>query len=126
MKSEVLRLLDKAIIDQPGDLVAERLKAQVLTLSGRRAEAMPLIESVLKVAPSYEQALDDCLAYALEGEDVQAAAEHAKRAVAINPWSASSGSPIGVAFTRRSAERLQSADWLGDEENDKTCPRPER
>ncbi len=35
MKSELLRLLDKAIFEQPADLIAKRLKAQVLTLSGR-------------------------------------------------------------------------------------------
>ncbi len=48
---------------------------------------MPVIESVLRAAPTYEQALDQYLAYALDLEDIQAARAPAKQAVAINPWS---------------------------------------
>ena len=106
MKSEVLSVLGRAIIEQPGDLIAKRMQAHVLMVSGRRAEAMPLIESVLRAAPSYEQALDECLAYALEHEDIQAASAPAKKAVAVNPWSS-------LFHERLAYVALEQKDWDG-------------
>jgi hypothetical protein len=84
----VLTLLDRALAKRPDDLLARRMKAQALALSGRRPEALRLIESVLKLAPSDERALEQCLAYAIDEGDTKSALEPARRAVALNPWSA--------------------------------------
>ncbi len=62
----VLSLLETALARHPDDLLASRMKAQTLALSGRRREALPLIEAVLKAAPSYEAALDQYLAYSID------------------------------------------------------------
>jgi hypothetical protein len=83
----VLTQLDEALAQRPDDLLARRMKAQVLALSGRRTEALRLVESALKLAPSDEKALDQCLAYAIDEGNISAALEPARKAIAINPWS---------------------------------------
>jgi hypothetical protein len=106
MGSLVLALLDKALAQRPDDLVALRMKAQALALSGRRADALPLIESVLKSAPTYEKALEDYLSYAIDLGKIEAARAPAERAVAVNPWSA--------AFHERLAYvSLEQQNWAG-------------
>jgi tetratricopeptide (TPR) repeat protein len=83
----VLSQLDAALAKHPDDLVALRMKAQVMALSGRRRDAIPLVEAVLKAAPYYEQALDQYVSYSIDEGDTQAALEPARRAVAVNPGS---------------------------------------
>ena len=87
MGSFVLSALDRALTQHPDDLLARRMKAQTLALSRRRAEALRLVEMVLRLAPDDERALEQCLAYAIDDGNTQAALEPAKRAVALNPWS---------------------------------------
>jgi tetratricopeptide (TPR) repeat protein len=84
----VVLALDRVLVEHPDDLVALRMKAQALALTGQRDRALPVIEAVLKAAPSYELALDDYLAYATDLGDFQAALAPAKNAVKLNPWSA--------------------------------------
>jgi predicted CXXCH cytochrome family protein len=106
MGTLVLSLLDKAVAERPEDLVARRMKAQVLALTGHRSDALPIVESVLRSAPSYEKALDECLSYAIDLGDIQAALAPARQAVALNPWSA--------AFHERLAfVCLECEDWNG-------------
>jgi hypothetical protein len=106
MGSLALSLLDRALAKRPDDLVVQRAKAQALALAGRLKEAIQLDESVLRSSPSYEQALDDCMSYAIELGDIRAALEPARQAVAVNPWCA--------AFHERLAYvSLQSRDWSG-------------
>jgi Flp pilus assembly protein TadD len=88
MGAGVLALLDRALAQRPDDLMARRMKARALALTGRRADALRLVESVLKSAPQHEKALDECLSYAIDEGDIQAALAPAFQAVAINPWSA--------------------------------------
>ena len=88
MATLVLSLLDKAVTAQPGDLMAGRMKAQVLALTGRRVQAARVIASVLKAAPEYEKALEQALTYAIDLGDTSAGLAYARRAVAINPYSA--------------------------------------
>ena len=64
-----------------------RMKAQVLALLGQRRDALPLMEAVLKASPSYEKALDQYLAYAIDEGETRRALEPARRAVALDPWS---------------------------------------
>jgi hypothetical protein len=83
----VLSTLDGALAKRPDDLLALRMKAQTLALSGRRRQALSLALAVVNAAPSYEAALDQYLAYAIDEGDARAALEPARRAVALNPWS---------------------------------------
>jgi Flp pilus assembly protein TadD len=106
MNSNILSALDSAIRQHPNDLVAERLKARVLALSGRHAEAMTLMKSVLKAAPSNEMALDEFLTYALAVDDIQAASAPAREAVAVNPWSA-------MYYERLAYVSLANQNWDG-------------
>jgi tetratricopeptide (TPR) repeat protein len=85
--SFVLRVLDGVLTARPEDLVARRMKAMVLALGGRRPDAIRQLETVLHAAPSYEKALDECLTYAVDSEDVQTAQAYARKAVEVNPWS---------------------------------------
>jgi tetratricopeptide (TPR) repeat protein len=100
----VLALLDKALAKRPDDLLARRMKAKVLALTGRRAEALRLVESVLSSAPADENALDECLSYAIDLGDIQGALAHARRAVEVNPWSA-------VFHERLAYVSLERQDW---------------
>ena len=87
MSGLVLALLERAIARRPDDLAARLAKARALALSGRRSQALPIIQSALAMAPADEKALDQYLAYAVDEKDIQAAIEPARRAVAANPWS---------------------------------------
>ena len=102
----VLSQLDKTLAKHPDDLLARRMKAQIMALSGRRRDAIPLVEAVLRSAPSYEMALDQYLSYAIDEGETQNALEPAKRAVAFNPWSS--------AFHERLAYlSLERKNWDG-------------
>ncbi len=81
-------LLDQALARSPDDLAARRMRAQVLERSGHDADAMRLIESVLRSAPADEHALDQYLVYAIKSEAIPHALAPARQAVAVNPWSA--------------------------------------
>jgi hypothetical protein len=83
-----LAYLDKAMAERPGDLLAQRSRAKALALLRRHKEALQLEEMVLKSAPSYEQALDECVLNAIEVRDHRTALPFAERSVALNPWSA--------------------------------------
>jgi tetratricopeptide (TPR) repeat protein len=97
-------VLDAVLADRPDDLVARRFKALALSQTGRRAEAIREVEAVLRAAPSYERALDECLSYAIPAGDVGTALEVARRAVAVDPSSA--------AFHERLAyASVQGCDW---------------
>lgn len=100
----MLGTLDRALADRPGDLDARRMKALVLALQGRRAEAIRQVETVLRVAPSYEKALDECLTYAIDAGDAASAFEPARRAVAVDPASS-------VFHERMAFVSVQRQDW---------------
>lgn len=102
--SMVLGVLDRVLSDRAGDLVARRMKAMVLDLTGRRGEAIRQVEMVLQAAPSYEKALDECLAYAVDAGDNETARAHARDAVAVNPWSA-------VFHERLAFASVNGGDW---------------
>jgi hypothetical protein len=104
MGSFVLDRLDRALADRPQDIVARRMKAMAMALMGRRAEAIREVESVLRVVPSYEKALDECLSYAVDVEDVATARSHAAKAVAADPWSA-------IFHERLAFVSIQDRDW---------------
>ncbi len=86
--SLILALLDQALAKRPDDLAARRMKAQALALSGHRTDALRLIDSVLRSDPTDERALDQYLVYAIEQGDLQNALAPARRAVHVDPWSA--------------------------------------
>jgi predicted CXXCH cytochrome family protein len=85
--SFVLSALDKAVALRPDDLLASRMKAQVLALSGRRRDALGIVKTVLRSAPDDEKALEQYLGYAIDEGDTRAALAPAQHAVALNPWS---------------------------------------
>jgi predicted CXXCH cytochrome family protein len=98
--------LDKVVADNPDDLEARRMKAQALSFTGRYSRALPIAESLLKLTPSYELLLDDYTSYAIDLKRFQAALEPAKRAVALNPWSA-------ACRERLAFLSMQCQDWDG-------------
>jgi Cytochrome c554 and c-prime len=102
----VLSMLDRAIVERPDDLIAQRMKAQVLRLTGHSDQAQFLLESVLKVAPSYEQALDEYVPCVIGRGDLKAALEPAQRSVDLNPWSAPFHERLAHVY-------LESVDWNG-------------
>jgi hypothetical protein len=104
MGSFVMERLDRAVAVRPEDLVARRMKAMAMALMGRRAEAIREVESVLRSAPSYEKALDECLSYAVDAGDIATARSHAAQAVAADPWSA-------VFHERLAFVSVQDGDW---------------
>jgi Tetratricopeptide repeat/Cytochrome c554 and c-prime len=85
--SFVLSSLEQTITLRPDDLMARRMKAQTLALSGRRPEALRVVEFALRSAPDDEKSLEQYLGYAIDEGDTRAALEPARRAVALNPWS---------------------------------------
>ena len=88
MGSFVLSVLDGALAKHPDDLLAGRMKAQTLALSGRRAEALRIVETVLRLTPDDEKALEQCLAYAIDdGKHQGAAGTRGGKASALDPWS---------------------------------------
>jgi predicted CXXCH cytochrome family protein len=104
MGSFVLSVLDGVLAKHPDDLLARRMKAQTLALSGRRPEALRLVLEVLRLAPDDEKTLEQCLAYAIDDGNNQAALEPARHAVALDPWSST--------FRERLAYVLiQHQDW---------------
>jgi hypothetical protein len=104
LQSKILSMLDHVSVEYPDDLIAQRMKAQVLARSERRADAIQLLDAVLKRAPSYEQALDEYLTYTLDAENAQAAWGAATRAVAVNPWSS-------VFHERLAYIAIEREDW---------------
>ncbi len=100
-----LAYLDKQLAERPYDLLAQRSKAKALALLRRHKEALQLEERVLKSAPSYEQALDECVLNAIELGDHRTAMPFAKRSVALNPWSA--GLRERLAYLRSSRAGLR-------------------
>jgi tetratricopeptide (TPR) repeat protein len=99
--AHALGLLDQALAKRPDDLVGRHAKAQALAILGRRKEAIPLDESVLRSAPLYEQALDDCMSNAIALGDSQAALALASQAVAANPWSAALHERLAYIYLQR-------------------------
>lgn len=83
----VLGRLDRALEERPADRAARRMKALILAIQGRRAEAIRQVRMVLQAAPSDEKAMDECLAYAVQDRDIDTILEVARRAVAIDPAS---------------------------------------
>jgi hypothetical protein len=83
-----LAYLDKALAERPNDLLVQRSRAKALALLRRHKEALQIEEMVVKSAPSYEQALDECVLNAIELGDHRMALPFAERSVALNPWSA--------------------------------------
>jgi predicted CXXCH cytochrome family protein len=104
--SQALDLLEQAVRQQPNDLAALHSMAQALALTGRRREALELEKSVLLSAPAHEQALDDCVSYAISLNDIEAALAPARRAIAINPSSA-------VFHERLAHLNLERGEWAG-------------
>jgi tetratricopeptide (TPR) repeat protein len=83
-----LAYLDKALAERPSDLLAQRSRAKALALLRRHKEALQLEASMIKAAPSYEQALEECVLNAIEVREHRTALPFAERSVALNPWSA--------------------------------------
>ena len=83
-----LALLDRAGAERPDDLFLERMRARATAIQGKLAEAIKLDERVLQSAPDYEQVIDERVQYAIELGELRPAMEYARRAVAMNPWSA--------------------------------------
>jgi hypothetical protein len=104
MGSWALGLLDQALAQRPEDPVVRRARAEALVLLGRKQDALQVDQSVLRSAPSYEQALDDGIVYAIELGDSQAARTLARRVVALNPGSARLHERLAYAS-------LQRQDW---------------
>ena len=99
-------LLDKARAGRPEDLIARRMRARAMALEGRYRDAIRLDEGVLESAGSFEQVLDDCVLHAIEAGEIRAAVAPAKRAVALNPFSAMLHERLGYVD-------LQVQDWSG-------------
>jgi Flp pilus assembly protein TadD len=87
MGSFVLSTLDKTLELRPDDLMAHRMKAQVLTLAGRRPEALKVLETLLRRFPNDEKALEQYLGYAIDAGDTRSTLDPARRAVSLNAWS---------------------------------------
>ncbi len=102
----VVSALDKAVADHPDDLVALRMKAQALAFTGHHAKALQIADSLLKSTPSHELLLDDYCAYAIALGYFQTALGPAKRAVALNPWSAANRERLAYLS-------MQCQDWNG-------------
>jgi tetratricopeptide (TPR) repeat protein len=102
----VVAALDKAVADHPDDAVALRMKALALAFTGHEAKAIEIAESLLKSTPSHELLLDDYCTYAVDLKRFQDALGPAKRAVALNPWSADYRERL--AFVS-----MQCQDWNG-------------
>ena len=101
MGALVLSLLDSALAKQPEDLLARRMKPQALALSRRRAEALRLVESALRLAPNDEKTLDQYLSYAIDEGDIGAAWDPARRFVALNPWSSAGRERLAYVSIQR-------------------------
>ena len=101
-----LGLIDKAVARRGDDLEARRMKARALAIAGRHREARLLQKEMLKVAPTYEQVLEEFVQYSIEVGDVQAALAPAAQAVAINP-----SSP--ALHERLAYLHVQTKDWDG-------------
>jgi tetratricopeptide (TPR) repeat protein len=82
-----LHLLDRALAERPDDFEVKRLRARALALAGRRREAVDLQREILKIAPSYEQVLEEFIQYTIELRDPRPALAPAAQAVALNPGS---------------------------------------
>ena len=98
--------LDKALVDHPDDFEALRMKAQALALTGHHAKALQIADSLLKSTPSHEVLLADYCAYAIDLGYFLTALGPAKRAVALNPWSAANRERLAY-FS------MQCQDWSG-------------
>jgi hypothetical protein len=106
LRSKVMGMLDQVVHENPEDVLAKRVRAQVLVFSGRRRDAMTALEDVLRISPNYEQALDEFLSYALDLQLANAAMGPAQHAVALNPASA-------VFHERLAYVLLDRDDWSG-------------
>jgi Flp pilus assembly protein TadD len=82
------------------------MRARALALVGRQKEAVQLDELVLKSAPSYEQVLGEFVSHAIELGEFQTALAPARRAVALNPWSAGLHERLAYVY-------LRGEDWNG-------------
>jgi Flp pilus assembly protein TadD len=98
--------LDQALAQRPDDLIAIRMRARAMALVGRQKKAVQLDERVLKSAPSYEQVLGELVSHTIELGMFQTALDPARRAVALNPWSA--GLHERLAYVH-----VQREDWNG-------------
>ena len=103
--SFVMDVLDGVLTAEPEDLAARRMKAMVLALTGRKTEAIRQVDTVLRAAPSYEKALDECLSYAIDSENIRSALARARQAVAVDPSSA-------VFHERLAFASVHVRDWV--------------
>lgn len=84
-----LPLLEPGLAAWPDDVPAYEAKALALTVQGRHAEALPVFEMALKLAPEREFALSRAAKVAIELGQYTVARDYLQRAIAINPWDAS-------------------------------------
>jgi predicted CXXCH cytochrome family protein len=82
-----LKLLEVALAERPDDLEVKRMRARALTLAGRRRAAIEQQREILKVAPSFEQVLEELVQYTIETKDYQLALTPAAEAASLNPMS---------------------------------------
>ena len=101
-----LDLIDKALARRPDDLEAKRMRARALAIAGRHREAIGLQQQILKVAPAYEQVLDEIVQYAIKLGEVRTALGPAAQAVVINASSAAFHERLAYLYT-------QTKDWDG-------------
>jgi Flp pilus assembly protein TadD len=85
---QALPLLQEATLQHGEDAVAWQARAKALAYLGRPREAQDAIEMALAKAPNRETALDDAANLAALRGDRQAAIDFGRRAVAVNPSSA--------------------------------------
>jgi tetratricopeptide (TPR) repeat protein len=101
-----LELIDKALARRPDDLEATRMRARALAIAGRYREAIGLQQQILKLAPAYEQVLDELVQYSIELGEVRTALAPAAQAVVINSSSAALHERLAYLYS-------QTNDWDG-------------
>src|SRR5262249_44631071 len=79
-------MLEEAVRNDPEDVRAWEVKAEVLALLDRQAEALATYEAILARAPRREVSLLGAAMLCQSQQKRQAALDYWRRAVAENPW----------------------------------------
>jgi tetratricopeptide (TPR) repeat protein len=83
---QALGLLEEAVRNDPSDMLAWEVEAEVLALLNRRAEALAAYETILAKAPYRESSLMGAAMLAQSQQQLEPALAYWRRAVAENPW----------------------------------------
>ena len=84
--NRALPLLEAAVKQDPGDLVALESLGITLRRQGRHAEALKCFQQVLDQTPKREYALSRAASIAIALGRMEEAARYAQRAIDANPW----------------------------------------